>query len=253
MRRNPPRGDAPSADIESMRDDLAAVLSARARLIARRAMAPGLSTASSNAPTELLSTISGTACSVDGPSEVTTDIEETERVVLRELALRRILQLNYFQDALREPSREVMRFDEPLLRLGDTLTALMDAAGGIGLAAPQIGVSKRMFVFVNENHEPEIVVNPRVTKRSRDIEIDTEGCLSIPRVLIEVERSTEILVEGKSVRGERIKRELGGMTARCALHEIDHLDGRLIIDYLDEPERASVLARVHALEAPLVR
>ena len=169
------------------------------------------------------------------------DERELEREARRLLALSRIRQ--YGDPVLRMKAREVEVFDSDLERLAERMTALMHEASGVGLAATQVGVLRRIFVFSDEG-EDRVVVNPVVTKVSKETEIDEEGCLSLRDVLVPVERSTAITIEGKDVKGEPVTFELEAPASRAAQHEVDHLDGVLIIDRTDDESRRSALARL---------
>src|SRR6476660_7727185 len=121
-----------------------------------------------------------------------------ERQARRLLALSRIRQ--YGDSVLRMKAREVEGFDDDLERLVERMTALMHEASGVGLAATQVGVLRRVFVFVNED-EDRVLVNPVITSASTDVEIDDEGCLSLRGVLVPVERPREITIEGLDAAG----------------------------------------------------
>jgi peptide deformylase len=169
------------------------------------------------------------------------DEQELEREARRLLALSRIRQ--YGDTALRMKAREVEVFDEDLERLVERMTALMHEASGVGLAATQVGVLRRLFVFVNDG-EDRVLVNPTISKSSKDTEIDDEGCLSLRDVLVPVERSKTVTIEGVDVHGEPVKLELEPPSSRVVQHELDHLDGVLIIDRTDDEPRRAALARL---------
>ncbi len=166
---------------------------------------------------------------------------ELEREARRLLALSRIRQ--YGDPVLRMKAREVETFDEDLERLAERMTALMHEASGVGLAATQVGVLRRIFVFTDEG-EDRVLVNPVITMSSRDNETDDEGCLSLRDVLVPVERPVAITIEGVDTKGEPVKLELGSSSSRIAQHELDHLDGVLIIDRTDDESRRAALARL---------
>ena len=164
-----------------------------------------------------------------------------EREARRLIALSRIRQ--YGDPVLRMKAREVEEFDDDLRRLAERMTDLMHEAQGVGLAATQVGVLRRMFVFSDEG-EDRVLVNPVITKRSKEIEIEDEGCLSLREVLVPVERSTVVSIEGWDVGGERIELALELPSARVVQHELDHLDGVLIIDRTDPGSRRAALAKL---------
>jgi peptide deformylase len=164
-----------------------------------------------------------------------------EREARRLIALSRIRQ--YGDPVLRMNAREVEEFDDDLRRLAERMTDLMHEAQGVGLAATQVGVLRRMFVFSDEG-EDRVLVNPVITNRSKEVEIEDEGCLSLREVLVPVERSTVVTLEGKDTTGERIELELELPSARVVQHELDHLDGVLIIDRTDKESRRAALAKL---------
>jgi peptide deformylase len=167
--------------------------------------------------------------------------QELEREARRLLALSRIRQ--YGDSVLRMKAREVDSFDADLERLAERMTELMHEANGVGLAATQVGVLRRLFVFSDEG-EDRVLVNPAITKSSRDTELDDEGCLSLRDVLVPVERSSSVTIEGLDTKGEPVKLELELPTSRVVQHEIDHLDGVLIIDRTDDESRRAALAKL---------
>ena len=169
------------------------------------------------------------------------DDQEIEREARRLFALSRIRQ--YGDTVLRMQAREVEAFDDDLGRLVERMTELMHEANGVGLAATQVGVLRRLFVFVEEG-EDRVIVNPMITKRSKDAEIDDEGCLSLHEVLVPVERAESVTIEGVDTKGEPVTFELELPASRVVQHELDHLDGVLIIDRTDDESRRAALARL---------
>src|SRR2546423_14492135 len=124
-------------------------------------------------------------------------------------------------------AREVEAFDDELLRLVERMTLLMRDASGVGLAATQVGVLRRLFVFQPVEDETAAVVNPRITHHAEEAEVDDEGCLSLQGIQVPVERALSVRLEGKDVAGRDVAFDLEGMGARVAQHELDHLDGVL--------------------------
>jgi peptide deformylase len=169
------------------------------------------------------------------------DEHALEREARRMLALARIRQ--YGDPVLRMRAREVESFDADLERLVERMTTLMREANGVGLAATQVGVLRRLFVFVDDG-EDRVLVNPTITKSSSEVEVDDEGCLSLREVLVPVERPTRVTIEGLDAKGEPVKLELESPSARVVQHELDHLDGVLIIDRTDDDSRRAALARL---------
>jgi peptide deformylase len=168
------------------------------------------------------------------------DAAEEEAEVRRRFALAQIRQ--YGDVALRMTANEVADFDDDLLRLVERMTALMHDAQGVGLAATQIGVLRRLFVFEPDEEGPRALVNPVVVETSDDGESDEEGCLSLQGVRVPVDRSLRVVLEGKNENGEDVRYELEGYGARVAQHELDHLDGVLIIDRTDDEHRKDALS-----------
>ena len=173
--------------------------------------------------------------------ELERDQQELEREARRLIALSRIRQ--YGDPVLRMKAREVEAFDDDLERLAARMTALMHDANGVGLAATQVGVLQRVFVFVDEG-EDRILVNPVVTSSSTETEVDEEGCLSLRDVQVPVERSGSVTIEGVGLTGEPASYELEPPSSRIVQHELDHLDGVLIIDRTDDESRRAALAKL---------
>ena len=173
------------------------------------------------------------------------DDEEVARAaeseVRQRIALSQVRQ--YGDPVLRMRANEVVAFDVELARLAERMTALMHDAHGVGLAATQVGVVRRFFVFEHDG-EDLVLANPSITSTSKDVEVDDEGCLSLGTVRVPVERPTEIVIEGKNAAGEDVRYELDGMTARVVQHELDHLDGVLIVDRTDPGSRKEALAKL---------
>lgn len=167
--------------------------------------------------------------------------QELELEARRMLALARIRQ--YGDPALRMKAREIEEVDGDVRRLAERMTALMHEAQGVGLAATQVGVLRRVFVFVDEG-EDRVLVNPVLTKRSDSADVDDEGCLSLREVLVPVERSAAVTIEGLDATGEPVKLELDLPSARIVQHELDHLDGVLIVDRTDAESRRAALGKL---------
>jgi peptide deformylase len=166
--------------------------------------------------------------------------ERAEKEARRRLALAQIRQ--YGDPALRLIAHDVEDFDDDLRRLVDRMIVLMHDAQGVGLAATQVGVLRRLFVFEPDDEGPRAIVNPVVVEREEEAATDDEGCLSLQGVKVPVERSTRIVLEGKDPNGEDVRLELDEYGARVVQHELDHLDGVLIIDRTDDEHRKEALA-----------
>ena len=154
---------------------------------------------------------------------------------------------------LRKKSRRVRRVDQTLQELADDMVETMRAANGIGLAAIQIGVPERIIVVQlpeeeseegeqGEEKNPEegelyVIINPELARKSRDVEEGIEGCLSVPGWVGEVSRHHAVTVKGLDPRGQPVRIKAEGLLARVFQHEIDHCDGILFIDHIEDPEK----------------
>ena len=164
---------------------------------------------------------------------------DAEAQARRRLALAQIRQ--YPDPVLRMRAREVDTFDDVLQGLIRRLRQLMHDANGVGLAATQVGILQRVFVF-QQDEETHAIVNPVITERSEELEVGDEGCLSLQGVLVPVERHVSLTLEGKDETGADLRFELEGLPARVAQHELDHLDGTLIIERTTDEARKQALA-----------
>ncbi len=144
---------------------------------------------------------------------------------------------------LKSRASKVKDFDEPLKQLADDMMRVMREREGVGLAANQIGRLKRIFVAAYEDEE-YVMVNPEIEERSETIEKDTEGCLSIPETRVEVERPTAVTITGQDLSGAPVRVEVEGLLARIFQHEIDHLDGVLILDRTDRESRKNAMREI---------
>lgn len=142
---------------------------------------------------------------------------------------------------LREVAQPVKVFDKSLKKLVDQLFETMYAIeSGVGLAANQIGRTHRVFVFDCRDGVVGYVINPSIEARSTEIQVGSEGCLSLPGFGLETSRAIACRVVGQDVRGDEISYEGTDLRARCFQHEVDHLDGRLYIDHHDERTRFAI-------------
>jgi peptide deformylase len=165
---------------------------------------------------------------------------EAEREARRQLALAQIRQ--YPDSVLRMQAPPVEEFDDDLKRLVTRLGELMKDANGVGLAATQLGVLRRVFVFAPDEDEVAVLVNPEIVRRSDEAETDDEGCLSIQGVTMPVERQISVRIEGRDENGEEVAYDLEGTPARIVQHELDHLDGTMILDRTTPEARREALA-----------
>jgi peptide deformylase len=158
----------------------------------------------------------------------------------REAALRHVVK--YGDPALRARAREIDRFDDALVDEVRRMGHLMHDAYGIGLAATQLGVMHRLLVYRTElEGEVAALVNPVLEWASKDKETAEEGCLSLPTVVVEVERPVHVRVRAQDERGEPIMVEASGLEARVIQHEMDHLDGVLILDKTSRDQRKQAM------------
>jgi peptide deformylase len=173
----------------------------------------------------------------DAPEPAELDPETRER---RDAALAHVRKLG--DPVLRATALPVERFDEALEREVQRMGALMHDALGVGLAATQLGVLHRVLVYRAYPEDPlTALVNPQIEWRSDEQEPAEEGCLSLPGVHVEVERPSRVRVRARDERGEEIEVEAEGLTARVIQHEIDHLDGVLILDRISREARKEAM------------
>ncbi len=149
-------------------------------------------------------------------------------------------------------------FDKDLRALADDMLETMYDAPGIGLAAPQVGVMNRMLVMdcVKDDlaaAEPMVLINPRVIDASTDLNVYDEGCLSIPDQYAEVERPARVKLEWSDLDGKTVQKEFDGLWATCVQHEIDHLNGKLFIDYLKPLKRQMITRKMQKLKREIAR
>lgn len=163
---------------------------------------------------------------------------EAERLVRKEIALSQIRQ--YGDPVLRMRAAEVESFDDELRTLGERMVSLMHDADGIGLAATQVGILRRFFVCSLDG-EDRVLVNPVVTTLADETEVDVEGCLSLGPIRVPVERVTRVRLDAVDAAGEAVSLELEGVAARVVQHEVDHLDGTLMLDRTDAESRREAL------------
>jgi peptide deformylase len=176
----------------------------------------------------------------DIEGEVRTEELDAEREARRQLALAQIRQ--YPDPVLRMEARPVEQFDDDLRRLAARMKDLMKEANGVGLAATQVGVLRRLFVFVPEEDQVAALVNPEIVSRGEEVETDDEGCLSLQGVTVPVDRVLSVRIEARDEHGQDVGYDLEGLAARIAQHELDHLDGKLILDRTTPESRREAMA-----------
>lgn len=158
-----------------------------------------------------------------------------------------MLKLRYYGDPiLRRRAMDVRTFDQSLAEVAAQMLEAMEREDGVGLAAPQVGLDLRLLVALamrepgDEEAKPVIMVNPEILERSHDTWVYEEGCLSIPGIRGDVTRPLTIKVRYQDLQGKEHLAESEGMFARILQHEIDHLDGKLFIDYLSTADKALI-------------
>lgn len=152
---------------------------------------------------------------------------------------------------LKTSAKPVDRFDDALRQLAEDMLETMYDAPGVGLAAPQVGISLRLFVFDDGITGPMFMANPELLSPEGEI-VEEEGCLSIPGPFSPTRRSAKIVCRGHDLQGDPLEMTAEGLLARIFQHETDHLEGTLFIDRLDEEGRKAVLGELRRIELGLV-
>jgi peptide deformylase len=180
----------------------------------------------------------------EGPPPLDPEVAERRRIALQQVR-------QYGDPVLRTKARPIDVFDDALLAEVARMGALMSDSLGIGLAATQVGVPHRLLVYRVEQDAPvNALVNPVIEFSSEDEESAEEGCLSLPAVHVEVERPIFVRVRAKDEHGDDVLVEASGLEARVIQHEIDHLDGVLILDRTPKDQRKEAMrAMREALDA----
>ena len=158
---------------------------------------------------------------------------------------------------LREVCQPITAVDDSIRALADDMLETMYAAPGIGLAASQIGILKRLFVLdvakEDSPKEPMVFINPEITWKSDELSVYQEGCLSIPDQYAEVTRPADVRVEWLDLDGNLQERDMDGLWATCVQHEIDHLEGKLFIDYLKPLKRQMITRKMQKMKREIAR
>ncbi len=142
---------------------------------------------------------------------------------------------------LRTPAQDVVEIDDGLRQLADDMLATMYEAPGVGLAAPQVGIQKRFFVYdINDGNGPHAVVNPRLSDHRGEWTYE-EGCLSVPGLSWPIVRSSHVHLDGLDLDGRPISIDADELLARVFQHECDHLDGVLLLERLDKRQRKQAM------------
>jgi peptide deformylase len=178
------------------------------------------------------------------PREAELDPETAAR---RKAALAHVRQFG--DPVLRTKARPIERFDDALREEVQRMGDLMDDAIGVGLAATQVGVVHRLLVYrIAQDAQLAALINPEIEWSGRDTESMEEGCLSLPRVLVDVDRPIHVRVRALNEYGESILIEASGLEARVIQHEIDHLDGVLILDRTSREQRKEAMRLLREAE-----
>jgi peptide deformylase len=173
----------------------------------------------------------------------TRAFDDPEREERRQIALGHVRQFG--DPVLRTPAARVEVFDEALREEAERMVGLMVDARGVGLAAPQIGRLRRLIVIEPDPEQPAVaLVNPDITWRSEEEEVGQEGCLSIGEIVVPVSRAVAVRVEAQDVAGNPVEIDAEGFVARVIQHEVDHLDGILIVDRTGSEERKEALRQL---------
>ncbi|TQS70259.1 peptide deformylase [Rhodobacteraceae bacterium] len=159
---------------------------------------------------------------------------------------------------LKKPCDPVTEVNAEIRKLADDMLATMYDAPGVGLAAPQIGVLQRVFVMdcVKEENaapDPVVMINPEITWTSDETNVYEEGCLSIPEQYAEVTRPKEVRMRWLDLDGTLREEQFDGLWATCSQHELDHLDGKLFIDYLGPMKRKMITSKMQKLKRERAR
>ena len=141
---------------------------------------------------------------------------------------------------LRRRADEVTDIDGRVAKLAQEMHAAMKEANGVGLAAPQIGVSKRLFVYEIGDSGPRTIINPVIEEAEGEWEHE-EGCLSVPGLWFQITRAKRVLVRGYDLDGKEVSYQGEDMEAKLYQHEVDHLDGRLLLERLDQDQRREAM------------
>ena len=154
----------------------------------------------------------------------------------------------YGDPVLRQRASEVTDVDGKLVALVEGMVETMYAAPGLGLAAPQVGVQKRLFVYdLNDGEGAKVIVNPVISESRGEWEYE-EGCLSVPGLSWDIVRPKEVHLTGYDLDGNEVSIEADELTARLFQHELDHLEGKLLLEYLDTDQRKTALRALRERE-----
>ncbi len=181
------------------------------------------------------------------------EVESTEPALDPEVEARRLAAMSFIRrlgdPALKSRATEVDRFDHALKSQVSRMAGIMGDAIGLGLAAPQLGLSQRLLVYRVGFEAPLIaLVNPQIEWSGQEEETMEEGCLSIPGVTVDVERPVHVRIRARDEEGEERRIEASGLEARVIQHEMDHLDGVLILDRTSRDQRRQAMKELREAE-----
>jgi peptide deformylase len=169
---------------------------------------------------------------------------------LKQIEIEKLRIVEYPDPRLRKTCKPVEDFDDWLRRLAERMLKLMHESDGVGLAAPQVGILRRLFVcnVTGDPKDDQVFINPRLSDFIGHAEGE-EGCLSLPDIRVTVGRAAACAIHACDVTGKPIEFAGEGLFARCWQHESDHLDGRLIIDYMSEADKIANRRNLKHLES----
>ncbi len=163
-----------------------------------------------------------------------------------------ILPIKLYPDPiLRQAAQPVAVIDQRLRQLAADMVETMESAEGVGLAAPQVGVSLRLVVVdmnPGEDGDPRILINPVITKRSGRKELKNEGCLSFPGLRTKIKRNPVVVCEAQNLDGDIVEYRVEGLAAQAVQHEVDHLDGMLFVDKAGPSDKQSIQPELEEME-----
>lgn len=168
------------------------------------------------------------------------------------------LKVLRFPDArLRTVAKPVEAVDDDVRKLVSDMYETMYDKAGVGLAATQVNVHRRVVVtdcpVEEDKPKPITFINPQIVSKSADFEISQEGCLSVPEIYADVERAKTVVIKAQNEQGETFEMECEGLLAVCIQHEIDHLDGKLFVDYLSAAKRNLIRDKMKKYEKKLAK
>jgi peptide deformylase len=172
------------------------------------------------------------------------------RCALKQIEIEKLRIIEYPDPRLRKVCKPIEVFDEWLRRLAERMLKLMHESDGVGLAAPQVGIVRRLFVcnVTGDPKDDQVFVNPRLSDFIGQAEGE-EGCLSLPEIRVTVRRPMGCTIQACDVNGKPFQFAGEGLHARCWQHESDHLDGRMIIDYMSEADKIANRRNLKYLES----